>query len=85
MIEIKSSIYSLHTIKKSKNDNVNQSDIYFRKIVGAELLSIEISRFSADYKELRQILSMFAYASRQSRPNQVWMLCARFALSYGEK
>lgn len=33
----------------------------------------------------RQILSMFAYASRQSRPNQVWMLCARFALSYGEK
>ena len=34
---------------------------------------------------MRQILSMFAYASRQSRPNQVWMLCARFALSYGEK
>lgn len=33
---------------------------------------------------MRQILSMFAYASRQSRPNQVWMLCARFALSYGE-
>ena len=34
---------------------------------------------------MRQILSMFAYASRQSRSNQVWMLCARFALSYGEK
>lgn len=34
---------------------------------------------------MRQILSMFAYASRQSRPYQVWMLCARFALSYGEK
>lgn len=60
MIETKSSIYSLHTIKKSKNDNVNQSDIYFRKIVGAELVSIEISRFSADYKELLQILRIFA-------------------------
>ncbi len=60
MIETKSTIYSLHTIRKSKNDNVNQSDIYFRKIVGAELAPIENSRFSTDYKDLRQILCKFA-------------------------